>query len=91
MPQVLLGNPAPIGAGLEPGCITEVDIPDSKTTDHAFLDITLDDETSIGVWAAHSRAKAPSWVESNDEELRERLAKHYGCQVGRPQIAATQE
>jgi hypothetical protein len=36
-----------------------------------------------GHWAAHSSAP-PAWVESDDADLAETFAEHFGCPIGRP-------
>ena len=85
MPSVFLGNPQPIGDGATPGCVTEIDVPWSKSLEEAVRDISHDDGTAnSGLWVAHSRAKSPSWVESDSPALAAALAAKWGCPVGRP-------
>ena len=72
MPSVRLGNPRPVGAlpGFDGEHITEIDVPDSKSFEHAIRDICHDDGTAnTGLWRAHSDAPAPSWVESSSPDL----------------------
>lgn len=83
MAVVLLCNPDPIHTDAIAHSITEIHVPDSKTLRHAFNDITQDDGgPNTGLWPVHGRS-APCWVESDNHELAEMIARHYGCQVGR--------
>ncbi|HEY2088694.1 MAG TPA: hypothetical protein VGH54_22065 [Mycobacterium sp.] len=82
MPTVSLGNPNPIFNGQpsnDPDAITKVVIPDGRSLDSALRDIIHTD----GLWRLHS-TNPPTWVESDDPELAEAIAKHFGCPVGRP-------
>lgn len=60
--------------------VTTVNIPDSYTRQEAVRTVWHPD----GVWAHHSSAPAPNWVESDDPELATVLGMIYGCPVGRP-------
>lgn len=84
MPRVLLGNPYPIFNGrptVDLTAVTAVEVPDSKSLDHAVRDITHPD----GLWRAHSAEPAPAWVECKaDPELEAALAGQFGCPMGRP-------
>lgn len=82
MPVVRLGNPAALDGGrvMEGHQITEATLPDSWTSEQWLNSVTSLD----GVWRNHSGASAPSWVESDDDDLAEALSTHYGCPVGRP-------
>lgn len=83
MTVVRLGNPAAVTAGSRVPLgeqVTSVSIPDSYTSDEKVQTVTHQD----GVWAAHSDAPGPSWVESDDPELAAALAARYGCPIGRP-------
>src|SRR5690242_5886814 len=60
--------------------VTTVTIPDEWSLADAFRTVTHPG----GVWANHSMAEAPSWVESNDAALASLLASQYNCPVGRP-------
>ena len=82
MPTVTLGNSAALDRG-EPMTgdrITTAVIPEEHTFAEMLASITAAD----GVWANHSRAAAPSWVESDNETLAAAVASHYGCPIGRP-------
>jgi hypothetical protein len=79
---VFFGNPNPIFNGQptsDPDAITRVVVPDSRSVNDALRDIAHAD----GLWRVHS-AGQPSWVESNDPDLAEAIAQHYGCPIGRP-------
>lgn len=78
--RVTLGNPHPLGLPEPANRVTTVVVPDSDTEDEAFRAITDPD----GVWAHHSEAPAPDWVEADDPEFAERIADHYGIGVGCP-------
>lgn len=78
--RVTLGNPHPLRLPAPENRVTTVAIPDSDTLDEAFRTVTDRD----GVWANHSHADAPAWVESDDADFADRLAAHYGISVGRP-------
>lgn len=97
MPEVRLGNNAaqhhiPDEAGdvvatpLEGNLVTSINIPDSYTRQEALRTVWHPD----GVWAQHSTAPGPAWVESDDPALAEALAAIYGCPVGRPEDWETQ-
>lgn len=87
MPTVHVGNPDPIAAGTVPGCVTTFIIPESKSFADAISDVSFDDGgPNTGAWLAHSRAKSPSWVESDSPELAEALAAKWDCPVGRPTV-----
>lgn len=88
MPVVHLGNPAPMdGANPLPGGerVTTVVIPDSRSLDDAIRDVAHNDGSpNTGLWAAHSSAGAPSWVECQENpELASALAARFGCPIGR--------
>jgi hypothetical protein len=78
--RVLLGNSSPRGLPEPAARITTAIIPDGLTPDEEFLAITGLD----GVWANHSTAPAPDWVEADDPDFAARIAAHYGIAVGRP-------
>lgn len=82
MPTVYLGNPAALDRGkpMDGQRVTTAVIPEDYTAAEALAVVTHAD----GVWANHSSAGAPLWVESSDEELANALSKHYGCPIGRP-------
>lgn len=86
MATVYLGNPFPIWNGkptVDPNAVTRVHIPESRSLSEAIRDIVHEDDHHFGLWQVHS-AGNPSWVESDNEELAQALADHYGCPVGRP-------
>jgi hypothetical protein len=60
--------------------VTTASIPDSYTLDEKVRTISHAD----GLWAVHSDAPGPSWVESDDVDLLGALSQHYGCPIGRP-------
>ena len=60
--------------------VTTVSIPDSYSLPEKIRTITHAD----GVWAAHSEAPGPMWVESDDADLLGALSEFYGCPIGRP-------
>lgn len=80
--HVNLGNPAAReGQTVLTGQrVTTATIPDEYTDAEALRAVTADD----GVWANHSTADAPAWVESDNPEFAELLSAHYGSPVGRP-------
>lgn len=93
MSTVHLGNPRPIFNG-EPvddqAAVTRVVIRDGKTLRESLLDIVHNDGTpNTGLWPQHSAASSPSWVESDDPQLAQAIATHYGCPIGRPNENAT--
>jgi hypothetical protein len=56
-----------------------------KTLDEAVRDVVHHEPGFSGLWVLHSAAPAPSWVESDNPDLEQALADHYGCPIGRPQ------
>ena len=84
MPTVRYGNPQTIdhrtGAAVAGQQVTTSHIDPSYPLERAVLALTHAD----GAWAAHSAAAAPDWVESDDPELAEALAAHWGCPIGCP-------
>lgn len=60
--------------------ITTVRYPAQRTFAERFADIT---DLKDGLWLHHS-TQPPAWVESNEDQLAELLAAHYGCPVGCP-------
>lgn len=84
MAEVRLGNPRAVEAGSRVPLgeqILELSIPDGVYTDAEQMRNIIHQD---GLWVAHSDAPGPSWVESDDPELAEALANHYGCPIGRP-------
>ncbi len=84
MAVVRLGNPRAVASGSRVPLgeqVTTVSIPGGYTAAEQLRSIIHQD----GVWAAHSEAPGPSWVESDDDELAAALAVHYGCPIGRPE------
>lgn len=90
MPVVYLGNPAPLDRGQpmpdQGERVTTVTIPDSRPTDAAVRDIAHNDGSpNAGLWASHSAAQAPTWVQCPDDPaLEAALAARFGCPAGRP-------
>jgi hypothetical protein len=85
MPIVQLGNSEPTGVDVP--AVTTVTIPDPDATVADILtSITAVSQGGLtgGVWQAHSTALKPDWVWSNDPEVEEAIAKHYGCARGVP-------
>lgn len=82
MPTIHMGNPAALDRGepMEGERVTTAVIPEDYTATEALSAITAGD----GVWANHSAASGPVWVESDDEDLAVAVSKYYGCPVGRP-------
>lgn len=86
MTVVLLGH--------EDGQITTIptlpdagDLPMGWTEEERMRVITDRGAAGSGIWdthKVHSGTDRPAWVESDDYELAEKLAKHFGCPVGRP-------
>lgn len=67
--------PAPIGSG--PG---EVSVADVVTSIAAVSEGGI----TGGTWQAHSTAHAPDWVWSDNPDVEEAIAAHYGCARGVP-------
>lgn len=83
MPVVRLGNPSALDGGRAmegDDLVTDASLPDHWTAEKLFNSVTAPD----GIWRNHSGVSAPSWIESDDEDLAEALSTHYGCPVGRP-------
>jgi hypothetical protein len=83
MTYVRLGNVA-ARQGLRDGTGVEwTPIPGKRITTFSLgsLDDAMDDV--IEGWYWHS-SENPAWVESDNEELAESLASHWGCQISRP-------
>jgi hypothetical protein len=83
MPVVQVGNPQAIDhrtrAAIAGQRVTTFHIDDSYPLEKAVTSLVHAD----GAFSAHSVAAGPAWVESNDPELAEALAVHWGCPVGR--------
>lgn len=82
MPTVRLGNHSPLGGEREPlagPMVTTVVFPADEDLPTRMRTLTHAD----GLWPCHSSAPA-AWVESDDIELAEAIARHFGCPIGRP-------
>lgn len=82
MPTVYFGNHSPLDGGrpIRGPQTTQVVFMDDEDLDTRMRTITHVD----GIWIRHS-TQAPSWVESDNEDLELALAEHYDCSIGRPQ------
>lgn len=80
MPTVHLGNPAPAAPEVTGRSVTTAQIPDVYTHSEILRTIFHED----GLWAQHSTAPFPAWVECDDPVLTEAIAARAGCPVGRP-------
>lgn len=86
---VVLGNPNAIEIVEDPesgertrrpipeGEHTRVNLPEEWTLMQSAHEITAGNS----MWNAHSDAPAPTWVASNDEQLAQILASHWGCDI----------
>jgi hypothetical protein len=81
MPNVVFGNRSALDRGQPiPGeQVTELSLPGCYTFDECLRSVVHSD----GMWRKHS-AEPPMWVESDDDDLAEKIAEHFGCPVGRP-------
>lgn len=92
MPMVWLGNPAPVhspGGEITPlevpregYLVTTAWVPDTYSLAEQVHNLAHPAE---GQWGAHSSARRPLWVASDDPELADALAEEFGCSVGRPE------
>lgn len=84
MPMVWLGNPAPIHVDVPDGgeVVTTAYVPDTYTLSEQVHNLAHPAE---GQWNAHSSARRPNWVASDDPEFAEALGAEFGCPVGRPE------
>jgi hypothetical protein len=78
---IRFGNPAALESGqlLTGEQVTTVNIPERYDEEQCFDVIT----GLEGVWSTYSAASAPTWIESDNEDLAEQLSEYYACPIGR--------
>jgi hypothetical protein len=57
--------------------VTTIEVPATTPLDAALTEIK-------NVWALHSSADAPDWVDGNDDLLVRAVASTFGCEIGVP-------
>lgn len=60
--------------------VTTIEVPATTPLDAALTEVK-------NVWALHSSAKAPDWVDGNNDLLVAAVANTFGCDIGVPQTA----
>lgn len=64
--------------------VTTIEVPGGTPLDAALTEIK-------NVWALHSEADKPDWVDGNDELLVRAIASTFDCEIGRPAVEAEVE
>lgn len=83
--HVQLGNSEPTGLDVPNVCYVS-NFDEDATPDEIVTSIAAVSQGGVvgGIWHSHSTATAPDWVWSNNPDVEEAVAAHYGCARGVP-------